>query len=192
MTVVELTAHSGNAEPVPDRVRVMVDWQPATRTLGLQYRLLGGVERIRLPAPVPAGRVDGLWHRSCCEAFIAHARGGDYCEFNFSPSGAWAAYRFAARRQGMRPLAGTEPPAIRLERSPDEVLVEVRFDPGPVACPPGSDIALGLAAVIEDREGRHSFWALRHGSSRPDFHDPSSFLLHLDAAGIRPAQEPAP
>jgi hypothetical protein len=192
MTVVELTAHSGNAEPVPDRVRVTVDWKPATRTLALQYRLLGGVERIRLPAPAPAGRVDGLWRQSCCEAFIGSPRGGDYCEFNFSPSGAWAAYRFAATRQGMRPLEGAEPPAIRLERRPDEVLVEVRFDPGPVACPPGSDIALGLAAVIEDREGRHSFWALRHGSDQPDFHDPSSFLLPLDAAAMRPAQEPAP
>ena len=192
MTVVELTAHSENAEPVPDRLRVTVEWKPTVRTLALQYRLLGGVERIRLPAPAPAGRVDGLWRQSCCEAFIARSRGAGYCEFNFSPSSAWAAYRFAATRQGMRPLAEIERPAIRLARSPDEVLIEVRFDPGPVACPPGSDIALGLAAVIEDREGRHSFWALRHGSGQPDFHDPSSFLLHLDAAAMWPAQEPAP
>jgi hypothetical protein len=192
MKVVELTAHPGNADPVPDRVLVTVGWTAATRRLALQYHLRGAAGRILLPAPAPAGRADGLWRHSCCEAFVGHAGAADYCEFNFSPSGEWAAYRFTARRLGMRPLEGIEPPTIRLARAAGEVVIEARLDLGPVAPGQAAELVLGLAAIVDDREGRQSFWALRHGSSRPDFHDPKSFSLHLDTGGTLPPQEPAP
>jgi hypothetical protein len=38
---------------------------------------------------------------------------------------------------------------------------------------------LALAAVLEDRDGRLSYWALEHPSERPDFHHPNSFVLEL-------------
>jgi hypothetical protein len=193
MTVVELTAHPGNAGHAPDRVLVTVEWTAPGRRLALQYRLLGDVGRLRLPAAAPAGRADGLWHHSCCEAFVRQPGAKGYCEFNFSPSGQWAAYHFTARRQGMRPLEDIDPPTIRLARRPGEVLLEARLDLDMVASlPPGSAIDLGLAVIVEDHEGRHSFWALRHASGQPDFHDPSSFTLHLDTAGSRRPQEHCP
>jgi hypothetical protein len=193
MTVVELTAHPGNAGHAPDRVLVTVEWTAPGRQLALRYRLLGDVGRLRLPAAAPAGRVEGLWHHSCCEAFVRQPGAKGYCEFNFSPSGQWAAYHFSARRQGMRPLELIDPPAIRLARCPDEIVVEVQLDLDTVASlPPGSAIDLGLAVIVEDPEGQHSFWALRHAPGRPDFHDPSSFTLHLDADGVRPPQEHHP
>ena len=193
MTVVELTANPGNAGHVPDRVLVTVEWTVPGRKLALQYRLLGNVSRLRLPAARPAGRADGLWRHSCCEAFVRQAGTEGYCEFNFSPSGQWAAYRFAARRQGMRPLEGIDPPTIRLARHPGEVVLEARLDLDPVASlPPDAAIDLGLAVVAEDHEGGQSFWALCHASAQPDFHDPSSFTLQLDTAGSSRLQERRP
>lgn len=193
MTVVELTAHPGDAGHAPDRVLVTVEWEVPGRRLALRYRLLGDVDRLRLPAAAPAGRADGLWHHSCCEAFVRQRGARGYCEFNFSPSGQWAAYHFTARRQDMRPLEVIDPPAIRLARRPGEVVLEVQLDLDAVASlPPGSAVDLGLAVIAEDHEGRHSFWALRHAPGRPDFHDPSSFTLHLDTAGSGRPQEHRP
>jgi hypothetical protein len=191
MTVVELTAHAGNTDPLPDRVLVTIRWQ-AARRLALQYRLLGDVDRLLLPAAAPASRTDELWRHSCCEAFVGRPGFPEYHEFNFSPSGQWAAYRFTARRQGMRPLAGIAPPAVTLARHPGEIVLEARFDPGLPALGQAEPLVLGLAVVVEDREGRLSFWALHHASSQADFHDPGSFTLRLNPAGTRPPQEPAP
>jgi hypothetical protein len=42
---------------------------------------------------------------------------------------------------------------------------------------------LGLAAVLEDRQGRLSYWALAHLADRPDFHHPDSFILELQSPG---------
>jgi hypothetical protein len=192
MTVVELTAHPGSADPVPDRVSVVVGWQAMTRQLVLQYRFLGDPARVRLPAPALPGRADGLWRHSCCEAFLGRSGATDYCEFNFSASGEWAAYRFSARRQGMAPLEGLDPPVIVLTRSADEIILEARLDLAPLAPVRPAEFRLGLAAVVQDDQDRQSFWALRHAPGRPDFHDPSSFLLHLDAPGLQPPQEPTP
>ena len=50
-------------------------------------------------------RTDGLWRHTCFEAFICRRATGEYWEYNFSPSGAWAAYQFSGYRAGMQPLA---------------------------------------------------------------------------------------
>jgi hypothetical protein len=42
-------------------------------------------------------------------------------------------------------------------------------------------LRLGLAAVIEDKTGIFSYWALRHPSAKPDFHHPDSLVLELPA-----------
>ena len=47
-------------------------------------------------------RTDELWRTTCFEAFVR--TDGGYVEYNLSPSGAWAAYRFDGYREGMRGL----------------------------------------------------------------------------------------
>ena len=42
---------------------------------------------------------------------------------------------------------------------------------------------LALAAVVEEIDGRLSYWALAHPSGVPDFHHPDSFMLQLLVAG---------
>jgi hypothetical protein len=41
---------------------------------------------------------------------------------------------------------------------------------------------LGLSAVIEDRSGQKSYWALAHPPGRPDFHHEDCFALELTPA----------
>src|SRR5262245_33588110 len=143
--------------------------------LQLGYRLLGDLERLEFPPPGPADRTDGLWRHTCFELFVGSAAFSGYCEYNFSPSGAWAAYQFNGYRAGMRELDSV-PPGIRTSLGPDEfeLNVEVRG----VAMQAGR-LRLGVTAVIEDRAGVLSYWALKHPAEKPDFHLPDSFVLDL-------------
>jgi len=149
--------------------------------LSLRYVVHGDPAAIRLPEPRPAQARDGLWQHSCCEAFIASAPGGEYREFNFSPSGEWAAYRFTAYRERDGAFAPARRPEIALRRHatgfeltaclPRELL------------PPGPEWHIGLTAVIEAGDGSKSYWALAHAAAQPDFHLHSSFSLILKALG---------
>ena len=87
--------------------------RPSPVQLALDYRLVGELSALRLPEPRPAVRSDGLWRHSCFEVFIGHMPASDYWEYNFSPSGAWAAYHFTAYREGMAPLLKGSPPVTR-------------------------------------------------------------------------------
>jgi hypothetical protein len=153
---------------------LMVHVERARNALSLRYLLAGHVERLRIPVPRQPVRADGLWRRTCFEAFVAADGAPAYREFNFSPSGEWAAYAFANYREGGSAL-DCGPPTIHCRRSPGvfELEAEVPF-------PPGGSLRLGLSAVLEDAEGLRSYWALRHPGARPDFHDPASFTLTLD------------
>jgi hypothetical protein len=63
--------------------------------LALTFVLQGDLASLRIPAQRPCRRVDELWRHSCFEAFLMAGDGPGYREYNFSPSGEWAAYAFA-------------------------------------------------------------------------------------------------
>ena len=128
-----------------------------------------------LPEPRAPGRADELWRTTCFELFLR--QGGDeaYFEFNLSPSRQWAAYAFDSYRQGMADL-DVAAPAVGAAMSGEgrhrlQAVVEFPGMPGPWLA--------GLAAVIEEADGTKSYWALAHGSDKPDFHHPDSFVLEL-------------
>lgn len=149
----------------------------------LEYTLDAAGESLQyadMRSSAGGSRVDGLWRETCCEIFIAGEssqdgayREGTYLEFNFSPSGDWAAYAFDAPRQGMRAhLWQGEPP--RIERLSTGATVSLRVAL-PVDALVGLDAArVGLAAVMKTDRGL-SYWALRHPGPQPDFHHPGSF-----------------
>src|SRR5689334_2855638 len=95
--------------------------QPSAGRLTLAYRLKAEIAALRLPEPRAAARTDGLWRHSCFEAFIGHEGASEYWEYNFSPSGAWAAYHFSAYREGMAPLMKGVPPQIRRHDGEDSL-----------------------------------------------------------------------
>ncbi len=176
----KLVLHPASRPGVVQAVEVEIA-RDAPGALGLSFRIAGEISRLRLPAGAPALRADGLWQHTCFEAFLRADDGDSYHEFNFAPSGAWAAYRFTGRRSGRTSPVMTAP-AMQTERT------EGSFSLGtvlPLAELPelahASAIHAGIAAVIEDEQGALSFWALAHAAREPDFHDPATFMLVLPA-----------
>jgi hypothetical protein len=128
-------------------------------------------------------RADGLWKHTCFEAFLAPAHGSGYHEFNFSPSGDWAIYRFSAYRERMVPAKIGRAPQISLHRGDARVELEATVRLEALAdLRDAPRLKVALAAVIEDQEGRLSYWALRHAPGKPDFHHPSAFALEVARA----------
>ncbi|HWH80169.1 MAG TPA: DOMON-like domain-containing protein [Candidatus Binatus sp.] len=151
-----------------------------TKALTLMYRLKGDMIRLRVPIACPPRRADGLWQHTCFEVFIKPNASSDYYEFNFSPSGEWAAYGFHSYRDG-GPLNGKGlEPVISVKCATDglELSAVVGLDWLP-AIKPGQILRLGLSAVVEHSDGKLFYWALRHPAEKPDFHHPDSFALEF-------------
>jgi hypothetical protein len=142
-------------------------------SLQLAWRLEGDLERLRIPRARKPRVADKLWQHTCCELFAGEPAGSGYHEFNFSPSGEWAAYRFADYRDGM-PFVGPDP-NIRVQREPGVLRLEAR-----VLAPSAGKLRIGLSAVIEESDGNLSYWALRHAPGKPDFHHRDAFALTLE------------
>ncbi len=132
------------------------------------------------------GRQDGLWNSTCFELFARQPGRAEYIEFNFAPYAAWAAYRFSGTRAGMQPLVLETSPHLvdgRLEDRAREIDSFYQF----AATVPrqgllADDPRIGLSAVIEEKDGTKSWWALAHPDpDKPDFHHPDCFVLELPA-----------
>ena len=148
--------------------------------LSLSYKLTGDLAQIRIPAPQPSIAKDGLWEHTCFEAFIAVEGESGYHEFNFSPSGQWAAYSFSDYR-ARSPWTASQRPAIRFVKNDGHLLLEAVIALGDLPQNMANKpLQLGLAAVIEASDGSCSYWALHHPEDRPDFHDRGGFILSLN------------
>lgn len=147
--------------------------------LALRYRVTGEVASVLLPPSAKPERTGGLWRHSCFEAFLRVAADPGYVELNLSPSGQWAAYRFSDYRAGMAE-AEVPAPEIRLSMTGDGFDLAAAVYLGvALGLPAGLPWQAGLAAVIEDRNGRTSHWALAHPAGAPDFHHRDGFALEL-------------
>ena len=156
-------------------VNVQLYRQP--RGLELLYVVEGDPKLLMMPEPKDPCRAEGLWQTTCFELFVRDA-GQAYREFNFSPSGQWAAYAFQGYRAGREVIALDAPPRISTCSEPWGISVSVTIE---VAPEPGARI--GLSAVIEETDGTKSYWALAHPpGDKPDFHDPACFAADLPAA----------
>lgn len=150
--------------------------RPGPGQLLLRYQLEGVSADLVFP-PASAVRADGLWKHTCLEAFVREPGATSYCELNASMAG-WAAYRFAAYRQGMA-NADMGPPETALDgEGTRKVTFLARWD---LDMPPEAPWQVGVTAVIEARDGTFSYWALRHPPGRPDFHNADCFTLELAA-----------
>ena len=164
------------ATPAPTSAAVTVRITPGGNGLLLSYRL--AVPRLHIPSPAAPARADDLWRRTCCELFIGEAGGEAYREFNFSPSGAWAAYDFTAYRQSAACLPAGPAPSIRVRPGADALDVDVALAAAWLASAVSPRI--GLSVVTETDDGTLACWALHHPSSRPDFHDAAARTITLD------------
>ncbi len=129
-------------------------------------------------------RTDGLWSSTCFELFVRKPNDQSYWEYNFSPSGQWAAYHFNSYRDGRKEFLLGVPPMIEVHGSEpgdaqgSNLKLDVDVDLGGI---PRGIIEIALCAVLEERDGTKSYWALAHPPGKPDFHHPDCFQLRLGA-----------
>lgn len=187
-----LLAHPDAPGTGVERVAACVELD-GRESLRFWYVLDADPMLVRIPPPMAnAGRTDNLWAHTCFEAFVGLPGSPRYLELNFSPSGQWAAYCFDSYRQGMAPALEAAPRVV-VSRSGGrlELHAEVHLGGSFAGLAPGlepsdpSRLRLALSVVLEDLEGRLSYWALRHPPGRPDFHHPESFALALELPSNR-------
>jgi len=161
----------------PFKLWVNVDYSAAfglDATLNLAFCIGAPAERFIIGESEDPGRTDELWHTTCFEAFLWAKDEPGYTEWNFAPSGDWAAYAFDAYREGMAAAEGVATPYVRME---DNLTWWTLL--ATIAVPTGQTFALGLSAVLEEADGTKSYWALAHPPGAPDFHHPDCFVARL-------------
>src|SRR5262245_16886996 len=142
----------------------------------LSYAVTGKVPDLRLPPVTSPTRAEELWQHTCFEAFVRSSASEAYYEFNFSPSTQWAAYHFHGYRHGMRVASDIGAPAIEVQTSSALFTLRASLELDQLSSLPRDALwRLGLSALIEETNGRTSYWALTHPPGKPDFHHPDCF-----------------
>ncbi len=174
-----LRSHSAAPSKIPLALQCAL-----SRTIShihIDYQLSGPIDAVRIARSGTGTRRDELWKITCFELFI-RASENNYLEFNFAPDGGWAYYSFDGYRIGMTsPETATVPP-IAFHASDSAAQLSVTLD---LTMLPEQFRAIpwraNLAAVIEEKDGHKSYWALAHPAGPPDFHDPACFVLEVGA-----------
>ena len=174
-----LSPHPSSPSEVVRAVRAQARIEDSD-ALVLDYSLDAELSRVRVPPADTGARADALWRHTCFEAFLAPVQGAGYHEFNFSPSGEWAVYRFGGYRNGMAPAKIDQAPQISTRRRDGRLELGATVRLGAlVELRDARRIKVALAAVIEDEDGRLSYWALRHPPGKPDFHHATAFAMEV-------------
>lgn len=139
----------------------------------VRFRVNGDPARLIIPPPAAAVRTDELWRTTCCELFVAGLGGAGYLEFNLSPSGRWAAYRFSGYREDMT-------------NADAEIIITFVHDTkgftleAVIKCEISNPARIGLTAVIEEVDGHIRYWASGFAPGKPDFHAEAVRNLFFD------------
>lgn len=119
-------------------------------------------------------RKEDLWETTCFEAFLRITGEEGYREWNFAPSGDWAAYDFTSHRDGQIE-ADVAAPYVRVEDNMTWWALGAT-----IAVDANAKWQVGLSAVLEEKDATKSYWALAHPEGdKPDFHAAACFAAHL-------------
>ena len=171
-----LLAHPESPPVSVNSIGILLGSVPDGRLM-LRWKVSGDSD-LMVPSFSGRGRADELWKTTCFELFLMR-KDGSYREFNFSPSGRWAAYEFDSRRSGMKEYEPIQWPEIDCQEGSGLTVMTVFLAGAELA---GMERA-GISAVIEEEGEVLSYWALAHrDKGGPDFHDPACFALELRPA----------
>jgi hypothetical protein len=144
------------------------------------YTLHADMAQVRIPERHGGSPLEGLWQHTCFEAFVGIPGAEPYYEFNFSPAGDWAAYRFGAYREGAAAAAVAPAPHLQAYRNAERLELSATVHIGALAeLAEAPLLRVALTAVVEDAAGDLSYWSLRHAAGKPDFHHADGFVLEL-------------
>ncbi|MEZ5514506.1 MAG: DOMON-like domain-containing protein [Steroidobacteraceae bacterium] len=175
----ELIPHPQTPSPAIRRVDVFLTRLQAAE-IQVGYLLHGDLGEVIFPATGVRERRDELWRHTCCELFVRLPARKKYFEFNFSPSGSWAAYEFDDYRSQRRCTQLRDPPDITCERvSGETVALRATILVTPSELATSGPLELAATVVIEHADGSLCYWARTHPVDKPDFHHPDSFAMRL-------------
>ncbi len=146
----------------------------AVATTNIWFGVGAPAGRFVIPRLTEPWRSEELWTTTCFEAFLRPAGAEPYREWNFAPSGNWAAYDFQRYRDGMARADVGSPPYIRMEDNFTWWALGAT-----IAADADRQWQLGLSAVLEEKDGTMSYWALAHPPDKPDFHHADCFAAKL-------------
>ena len=149
-------------------------------TLNVVYRVRGALSELLMPTPCTMpSREDDLWQETCFEVFLRRRnQPQQYIEFNFSPSGDWAFYRFRDYRKDLECPAVHDPLSITTQARDNELTLGTKIPWSIIhdTLPGNHPLEIGLSVILKDRNGEISYWAIMHPSDKPDFHHPDTFV----------------
>jgi len=148
--------------------------------LSIQYEVDGNIDQIVFPAlSAHPSRKDDLWKATCFEFFIAITDQSQYWEFNMSPSSDWNVYVMDAYRQvNMREEIAYSQLPFEFNVAQDKLSVNISLDLSLIV-QPEQLLQIGIAAIIQTKDRKESYWALAHPNPQADFHLRESFNLSL-------------
>ncbi len=111
---------------------------------------------------------------TCLEAFLRRSGGEEYREWNFAPSGQWAAYDFSAYREGMTNAEIEAPPYIRMEDNLTWWTLGAT-----IAVDAGLQWDLNSRPFSRRRTAPSPTGRSRIRPGKPDFHAPDCFAAKL-------------
>lgn len=155
--------------------RICVGYVLRSAVWKLAFEVFGDIDALDLP---PVHRIQpgqDLWQHSCFELFVAQSN-QHYREFNFAPDGRYAAMDFSGYRQGLRPLK--QPMLAQAESWCTAKRYRLDLELSEAARPDMAKHA-GLSAIVQDKAGHTSWWALQHPPGKPDFHHIAAFYIPL-------------
>ena len=144
-----------------------------TASTNIWFGVSAPMNRFVVPEAEEPDRRDELWRTTCFEAFLRRPDSEAYREWNFAPSGDWAAYDFGGYREGMA-QADVVAPYVRVEDNFTWWAMGAT-----ISMDAEGEWQLGLSAVLEEKDGTKSYWALAHPPEKPDFHMPDCFIGKL-------------
>ena len=149
-------------------------------TLQINYQLQGDhmVEVNFPPLSQTSSRKDNLWEATCFELFVTSPESPRYWEYNLSPSGDWAVFRFTDYRENKanEPSISNIDIDTETDNSKQFILSSALPLPDMLTAP---QLCIGISAVIKNHQGETYYYALEHHNHKPDFHDRKSFTIRI-------------
>ena len=127
-------------------------------TTNIWFGVGAPAERFVIPGAGRAGARRRTVADDLLRSLPAAAGGEAYREWNFAPSGEWAAYDFTGYREG-HDRRRSRHAALHPDGGQFHLVGARRDDRGRR---PSTNWELGLSAVLEEKDGTKSYWALAH------------------------------
>ena len=145
--------------------------------LVLRYEMTGAIESILMAEREYPTRQMGLWETTCFECFFGVPGQDWYWEVNLSVAGHWNVFKLDGYRSGLREELAIEELTILIDRS--EFSLETELDLSLLGLET-FELELSVTAVIADKLGGVSYWAVCHGGIEADFHLRDSFVIQIN------------